>query len=151
MENSENGKQGNTQDNICLECLEAIIKYMPYRAIDPYKSRFYAGEDENMSKENVQDFNEFKAKKEIQDNINSVHIPGIRNGYVYGRLFKSSFSQGQVVIDIGKKECPIDEAEIWNGVEFVLTDNLNNKDDFYGETARVNLKSIDESNWISKY
>lgn len=103
-----------------------------------------------MGKENIIDINLYRDKKESDENTNSVHIPGIRNGYVYGRLFRSSSVQGQVVLNIGRKEYPIDEAEIWNGERFVVIKQISSLDYSYyvGLTARLKSSDIKDENWI---
>lgn len=91
--------------------------------------------------------NEYKAKRAMKEKI----IAGIRDGYIYGYLFKSSYANRRVVIDIGKKEYPTDEAEIWDGEKFVWTEQLNNLEysSICGKIARLELKLIDDERWVT--
>lgn len=64
------------------------------------------------------------------------------DGYIYGRIFKSSMNQGDWVLDAGELEYSFSQIEAFDGVNFKLLDDasLNKKSStlwFYGGFARV--------------
>lgn len=74
-------------------------------------------------------------------------IYGVNNdGYIYGRLFKSSRNEGQFLIDVGEKEFNVEgyDIEVWDGERYIPTTANNNiiKTNFYGGYARFKEQTI---------
>lgn len=69
-----------------------------------------------------------------------------KDGYIYGRLFKSAGNNGKFVIDIGEKEFDVDNCkiEVWNGKKYIPTTANENivKANFYGGYARIKEQTI---------
>ncbi|MFS0815479.1 hypothetical protein ABC382_00725 [Lysinibacillus sp. 1P01SD] len=63
------------------------------------------------------------------------------DGYIYGRIFKSSMNQGDWVLDAGELEYSFSQIEAFDGINFKLLDDASlNKESrmwFYGGFARV--------------